>query len=99
MIGEVIDGRTVDVVVTHHGECLGRVGPFEVANPWWSEIGQVVDHLREVLGVPVVVLRLVDAEGGQWIRNGHVTYHAEALDRPAVTLPPADATGLDGPEP
>jgi phosphotransferase family enzyme len=92
-------GRTVSVVVTHHGECLGGVGPFEVENPWWSEVEAVVDHLRAVLGVPVVVLRLVDVVGGRPMREGHVIYHAEALDRPAVRLPPADGTGLAGPEP
>jgi hypothetical protein len=90
-------GRTVDVVVTNAGECLGGIGPFAVDSPWWADVEPVVAHVRETLGVPVVVLRLVDVVGGFSPREGHVTYHAEALRRPAVALPPADATGLDGP--
>lgn len=68
-------------------EWLGTVGPFPVADPWWAEVGSVVAHLEGVLGTPVVVLRLVDAEdGGHGPRDGHTTYHVEALDRPATGL-------------
>jgi hypothetical protein len=46
----------------------------------------VVAHLREVLGVPVLVLRLVRVDGGEGGRDGHVTYHAAALRRPTPGL-------------
>lgn len=64
-------------------ELLGRVGPFPVDIPWWSEAAPVVDRLEKVLGVPVLVLRLLDVDGGEGGRDGHVTYHVEALSRPA----------------
>lgn len=64
-------------------EVLGGVGPFPVDIPWWSEATPVVDRLEELLGVPVLVLRLLDVDGGEGARDGHVTYHVEALERPA----------------
>jgi len=82
-------GRTVSALVTSGTEWLGTVGPFPVAEPWWAEVGSIVSHLEGVLGTPVVVLRLVDVEnGGHGPRDGHTTYHVEALDRPAAG--PAD---------
>ncbi|MFF3439201.1 phosphotransferase family protein [Streptosporangium sp. NPDC002721] len=78
-------GRTVSALVTTGGEWLGTVGPFPVADPWWAEVGSVVAHLEGVLGTPVVVLRLVDAEDrGRGPREGHTTYHVEALGPPAT---------------
>ena len=72
-------GRMVTAVVTHGGACAGAVGPFGVDVPWWAEVEPVVAHLEETLGVPVVVLRLLAVEGGDGARDGHVTYHVEAL--------------------
>ena len=83
-------GRTVSAVVTSGGTAVGTVGPFDVAIPWWAEVEPVVAHLRAVLGVPVYVLRLLDVEGGEGGRDGHVTYHVEAPGTSA-TLPPAPA--------
>ncbi|MGS2646015.1 phosphotransferase [Streptosporangium sp. G12] len=78
-------GRTVSALVTAGDKWLGTVGPFPVADPWWAEVGSVVAHLEETLGTPVVVLRLVDAEDrGRGPREGHTTYHVEALGRPAA---------------
>jgi len=61
----------------------------------------VVAHLREMLDVPVLVLRLLLVEGGEGGRDGHVTYHVAALRRPAPGLlagRPADQAALTGPE-
>lgn len=69
--------------VTSGEDFLGVAGPFPVDIPWWSEVKPVVARLEELLGVPVLVLRLVDVDGGAGGRDGHVTYHVEALDRPA----------------
>ncbi|MGF7236820.1 MAG: phosphotransferase family protein [Frankia sp.] len=76
-------GRTVSAVVTAHGECLGIFGPFPVDSRWWADVEPVVTHLREALEVPVMVLRLLDVEGGDGARDGHVTYHVEASRRPS----------------
>lgn len=55
--------RTVSAWVTSGDEFLGSAGPFAVDVPWWSEVGPVVGWLEELLGVPVLVLRLLDVEG------------------------------------
>ncbi|MGW4891576.1 phosphotransferase family protein [Kitasatospora sp. NPDC004240] len=75
------NGRTVSVHLTYHGDYLGPMGPFEVDEGWWSAVGSVVERASAEAGVPVMVVRLmtVEGEGGQ---GGHVTYHAEALERP-----------------
>ncbi|WP_053170963.1 phosphotransferase [Streptomyces sp. SBT349] len=98
-------GRTVSAWVTRAGEGLGTVGPFPVDIPWWSETEPVVERVGEALGVPVLVLRLLRVEGGEGARNGHVTYHVEALERPdpapptAGHPPPAGLAALLRPEP
>ena len=84
------------VVVTHGGACAGTVGPFPVDIPWWSEVESVVTHLEETLGVVAVVLRLLTVEGSGGARDGHVTYHAEALQPPG-DLPPCDFVADDHP--
>jgi Phosphotransferase enzyme family len=94
-------GRTVSAVVTWGDVYLGVIGPFPVSLPWWSEVEPVVAHLREVLDVPVLVLRLLLAEGGEGGRDGHVTYHVAALRRPApgvLAERPVDQAVLTGPE-
>jgi hypothetical protein len=73
--------------VTSGGTCVGEVGPFDVDVAWWPEVEPVVAHLRPILGVPVVVLRLVHA-GGEGARDGHVVYHVEATGT-TVALPPS----------
>jgi Ser/Thr protein kinase RdoA (MazF antagonist) len=76
----------VSAVVTFGADCLGAVGPFAVDVPWWAEVEPVVAHLSHVLEVPVLVLRLVGVEGGDGGRDGHATYHVEALRRPTARL-------------
>ncbi|MEU9175230.1 aminoglycoside phosphotransferase family protein [Streptomyces sp. NPDC048420] len=78
--------RTVSAWVTSGGDFLGAAGPFPVGVPWWSEVEPVIAHLHHTLGVPVMVLRLLDVDGGDGSRDGHVTYHVEALRRPAPGL-------------
>ncbi|MFF4351122.1 aminoglycoside phosphotransferase family protein [Streptomyces sp. NPDC001530] len=75
--------RTVSAWVTSGEDFLGVAGPFPVDIPWWSEVEPVIARLEALLGVPVLVLRLVDIDGGAGGRDGHVTYHVEALERPA----------------
>ncbi|HEY1488385.1 MAG TPA: aminoglycoside phosphotransferase family protein [Micromonosporaceae bacterium] len=82
-----VTGRSVTARVTYGEEDFGTVGPFDVQSPWWADVEPVVDHVRAVLGVDVVVLRLVDVDGGTPPRGGHVTYHVETLRRPATRTP------------
>ncbi|MCW2933085.1 MAG: Phosphotransferase enzyme family protein, partial [Actinomycetia bacterium] len=89
-------GRMVTAVVTHGGACTGVVGPFPVHIPWWAEVETVVAHLEETLGVQVIVLRLLTVEGSDGARDGHVTYHVEALQPPG-SLPPCDFVDDDHP--
>jgi hypothetical protein len=89
--------RTVIAVVTVAGQCLGTVGPFPVDSPWWAEVGPVVAHLENALGTDVVVLRLLGVQGSDGARDGHVTYHVEAADRPARDLAPYDFRDDDHP--
>ncbi|MCW2865799.1 MAG: hypothetical protein JWP48_7507 [Actinoallomurus sp.] len=92
-------GRTVSALVTMGEEFLGGVGPFAVSTPWWADVGPVVARLRAALGVPVLVLRLLYVEGED-ARDGHVTYHVEALERPVSGLAsaPRDHTVLTADE-
>jgi hypothetical protein len=83
----------VTAVVTHDGVCAGAVGPFYVDVPWWAEVEPVVAHLEQVLGGPAVVLRLLTVEGSDGARDGHVTYHAEALQPPGALTPCEFVTG------
>ena len=89
-------GRTVTALVTHDDACAAVVGPFPVEVPWWAQVEPVVAHLERTLGVPVVVLRLLSVEGADGSRDGHVTYHAEALEPPA-RLPGCDFAADDHP--
>jgi Ser/Thr protein kinase RdoA (MazF antagonist) len=94
-------GRTVSALVTWGEAYLGVIGPFPVSVPWWAEVEPVVAHLREVLDVPVLVLRLLGVEGGEGGRDGHVAYHVAALNRPAPGLlaeRPVDHAALTGPQ-
>ena len=80
-------GRMVTAVVTHGGACAGVVGPFPVDSPWWAEVEPVATHLEETLGGPAIVLRLLAVEGSDGARDGHVTYHVEALQPPPDLAP------------
>jgi Ser/Thr protein kinase RdoA (MazF antagonist) len=82
-------GRVVSALVTYGGAPMGMVGPFPVGIPWWAEVEPVVAYLEKTLGVPVLVLRLLRVEGSDGARDGHVTYHVEALG------PPQNLTACD----
>jgi hypothetical protein len=82
-------GRIVTAVVTYGSACVGVVGPFHVDIPWWAEVEPVVARLEVTPGLPVVVLRLLTVEGSDGARDGHVTYHVEALQ------PPGNLTACD----
>jgi hypothetical protein len=58
------------------GEVLGALPPFEVAVPWWQEVGPVVDAARSLHSVDVTVLRLLHGSGDDAC-GGPVTYLAQ----------------------
>lgn len=73
------------VLVDARGELLGSLPPFETETPWWQDIAPVVGAVRRRDGVPVTVLRLLDA-GLPQAPGGAVTYLAELGD--AAAPPP-----------
>ncbi|WP_062438841.1 aminoglycoside phosphotransferase family protein [Herbidospora daliensis] len=86
--------RQASAVVTCGDRTHGRYGPAEMPSPWWNDVGPVTTWLSEAVGAPVVVLRLLDVEGGAMMRDGHATYHAEALEEPPAYLAPNLRTDL-----
>ncbi|MEU4226713.1 aminoglycoside phosphotransferase family protein [Nonomuraea sp. NPDC026600] len=78
--------RTVSAWVTSGADYLGVIGPFAVDVPWWAEVEPVVTYLQQALEAEVLVLRLLHVYGGEGARDGHVTYHVEALQRPVAGL-------------
>ncbi|MFI6444485.1 aminoglycoside phosphotransferase family protein [Kitasatospora sp. NPDC050543] len=91
------NGRVVSVHLTHLGDYLGLIGPFDVDVEWWSVVAPVTARLEAELGVPVGVLRLVSVSGGEGGSGGHTVYHAEALARPEAP-PPGRAPAGAGPD-
>jgi hypothetical protein len=73
------------VLVTPRGEVVGALQPFPVATPWWQDAEPVVKAAREIHGIDVTVVRLLEAEL-MLPPGGTVTYLAE------VTQPVAAET-------
>ena len=76
----VVKPRTAELVlVTSDGHPVGSLPAVPVATPWWQDIEPVVRAVRDVHGVDVIVLRLLDAELDQ-PHGGRVTYLAEVAE-------------------
>lgn len=73
------------VLVTPGGHPLGRLAAFPVKSPWWPDVEPIVSHVRDRLGLPVTILRMLEAEPHR-TAGGHVTYMAET-DQPVVVEP------------
>jgi Phosphotransferase enzyme family len=72
--------RTAELVlVTSDGRPIGSLPAVPVATPWWQDIEPVVRAARDVHGVDVIVLRMLDAELDQ-PHGGRVTYLAEVAE-------------------
>jgi hypothetical protein len=76
------------VLVTSDGGPVGSLPAVPVGTPWWQDIEPVVRAARDVHGVDVIVLRLLDAEleqphGGRVTlsRRGRRTRARAAMDR------------------
>jgi hypothetical protein len=73
--------RTVTLVlVDPAGEVLGSLPPFEVATPWWQEVGEIAERA----GGQVLRLLHGDRPGPP---GGHVTYLAETAEPPSGLTP------------
>ncbi|MEV0426508.1 aminoglycoside phosphotransferase family protein [Micromonospora sp. NPDC050495] len=80
--------RTVTLVlVDPAGRPLGALPPYDVPEPWWQQVGAIVDGARHRYGVDVAVLRLLAADRPE-PPGGHLTYLAEVSAPPAVPLAP-----------
>jgi Ser/Thr protein kinase RdoA (MazF antagonist) len=64
------------VLVDGAGKVLGSLPAFSVATPWWQDVAPVVRGARELRGVEVTVLRLLETERAT-PHGGLVTYLAE----------------------
>lgn len=80
-------GRMVTAVVTFAGRCVGQTGPFPVDDPWRAQAEPVTTAIHARYGFRVYVLRLLAVEGSDGARDGHVTYHVEALEPPGGLRP------------
>jgi Phosphotransferase enzyme family len=76
----VVKPRTAELVlVTPDGCPIGSLPAVPVATPWWQDVEPVGRAARDVHGVDVIVLRLLDAELDQ-PPGGRVTYLAEVSE-------------------
>jgi hypothetical protein len=76
----VVKPRTAELVlVTSDGRPIGSLPAVPVATPWWQDVEPVVRAARDVHGVDVIVLRMLDAELDQ-PHGGRVTYLAEIAE-------------------
>ena len=72
--------RTAELVlVTPDGGLVGSLPALPVATPWWQDIEPVVRAARDVHGIDVIVLRLLDTELDR-PHGGRVTYLAEVAE-------------------
>ncbi|SBT52435.1 phosphotransferase family protein [Micromonospora auratinigra] len=80
--------RTVTLaLVDSAGTPLGALPSFGVPEPWWQEVGSIVDGARRRYGVEVSVLRLLTADRAA-PPGGCVSYLAEVGAPPRVPLAP-----------
>ena len=76
------------ILVDDDGAPLGALPDIDIEDPWWPEVGDIVTVALERFGVDLFVLRLVDAQGGEGMTGGLVSYTAEAMG-PTPPLVPA----------
>lgn len=86
--------RTVTLVlVDATGRPLGALPPYDVPEPWWQQVGTIVDGARQRYGVDVAVLRLLAADRPA-PPGGRLTYLAEVSAPPTVPLTPVPLTAV-----
>jgi hypothetical protein len=78
-------GRTATVVLLHHGEVVGVLPPVQLALPWWPEVYELVEAIRQRDGLEITVLRLLGAKSDR-IAGGEVSYLAETDQPPRTAL-------------
>lgn len=78
-------GRTATVVLVHRGEVVGVLPPVQLALPWWPEVYELVEAIRQRDGLEITVLRLLGATSHR-IAGGEVSYLAETDQPPRTAL-------------
>ena len=84
------------MLVDGDGGLLGALPPFRVATPWWQDVEPVVEAVRELHGLEVTILRLLETELPS-PQGGGVTYLAEVGDSRPTTLEPRSGAVDDDP--
>ncbi|MCW3817796.1 aminoglycoside phosphotransferase family protein [Micromonospora sp. DR5-3] len=80
--------RTITLVlVDRDGAPLGALPAFDVPEPWWQQVGAIVDEARRRHDLEVAVLRLLAADRPE-PPGGHLTYLGQVTAPPAVPLEP-----------
>lgn len=74
------------VLVSGTGQPLGTLPPFPVESPWWPDVEPVITAAREIFGIDITVLRLLEAAHTSNEMGGPVTYAAELLGTPETSL-------------
>src|SRR5438477_4884390 len=71
--------RVTLVLCSPDGGVLGTLPAFEVASPWWPDVGPVVAVARERFGIGLTVLRVLRTTG-RGPDGGKGAYLAEGAD-------------------
>jgi hypothetical protein len=80
--------RTVTLVLVDvTGSLLGALPPFDVTEPWWQEVHEIVAAARARDGLDVQVLRLLHGDR-EHPPGGHVTYLGQVTTAAPVGLAP-----------
>jgi hypothetical protein len=89
----IVDRTVRIVLVDEAGTLLGALPPFDLTEPWWQQVSEVVAGASERFGVTVAVLRLLGAERPE-PPGGAVTFLAEVAGAPPPGLAPVDGFDL-----
>lgn len=84
-MGEPLPRRARVVLLTPDGAVPGALPIFEVATPWWQDVGPVVGAAREAHGIDITLLRVLDVAVRS--KTVLVTYLAETVQPPTALEP------------
>src|SRR3954466_1703717 len=50
------------VLCSPEGDVFGALPRFEVVLPWWQEVAEIIDGVRDRFGVDVTIVRLLETD-------------------------------------